>query len=100
MFVPKALTAVAHPVKARLLIVPNNTGKVSDDPLVHLLAAMDDKRRWRKMATDLNAVLLIPVFPRPASNNLNLYTCARTLRDADKRTGPRAFGYTADPNDE
>jgi dienelactone hydrolase len=74
LFVPANLADASHPTKARLMVVPNNTGHTSDDPLVHLISALHEEY-WRTMATGLNAVLLIPVFPRPASDDL-LYTHA------------------------
>lgn len=75
LFVPANLANASHPTKARLMVVPNNTGHTSDDPLVHLTSALHEEHSWRTMATGLDAVLLIPVFPRPASDDL-LYTHA------------------------
>jgi hypothetical protein len=50
-----------------LMVEPNNTGTVSDDPAVHDAAAsslIDSKRGWSE---DLGVPYLVPAFPRPAS---------------------------------
>jgi len=50
-----------------LLVIPNNTGRVSDDYTVHeerAQALMD----WQKIYADqLRCALLVPIFPRPES---------------------------------
>jgi len=60
---------------AMLLVEPNNSGKVSDDFIVHLSAARDlaDKAIGGLVARELDLPLLVPVFPRPASQ-WELYT--------------------------
>jgi pimeloyl-ACP methyl ester carboxylesterase len=75
LFIPTSLfNAVVHG-PATLLIVPNNTGTASDDLSVHDASALKTARRWVQMATELKAGLLVPVFPRPKSNDL-IYTHA------------------------
>jgi hypothetical protein len=52
-----------------LLVEPNNTGTVSDDPAVHDAAArslIENKRYW---ADELGSPYLVPTFPRPATGN-------------------------------
>ncbi|HML49271.1 MAG TPA: hypothetical protein PKE04_21235, partial [Clostridia bacterium] len=50
-----------------LLVIPNNTGTVSDDLQVHAKAARN-LMEWKKADADaLGAALLVPVFPRPES---------------------------------
>lgn len=66
LYIPKDLSR-SEPV--RLLIEPNNTGQTTDDFEVHRasakrLAAAGDVRR---LADRLQSPLLVPVFPRPAS---------------------------------
>ena len=58
-----------------LLVEPNNTGKVSDDFIVHLSAARDlaDKAIGGFVARELGLPLLVPVFPRPGKQ-WELYT--------------------------
>lgn len=54
----------------RLLVEPNNTGTVSDDPQVHLDAAHHLVRNalGGSLAARLNVPLLVPVFPRPEAD--------------------------------
>lgn len=58
-----------------LLVEPNNTGRVSDDFIVHLSAARDlaDKAIGSFVARELGLPLLVPVFPRP-EKQWELYT--------------------------
>ena len=61
--------------KTVLLVEPNNTGGVSDDPVVHDQAA-ENLAKWRSsFAVDLDVPLLVPTFPRPATEWL-VYTHA------------------------
>lgn len=54
-------------VSPYLLVIPNNTGTVSDDLQVHAKAA-HNLMKWKKADADtLGVALLIPVFPRPES---------------------------------
>jgi hypothetical protein len=53
--------------KTVLLVEPNNTGGISDDPSVHEQAA-ENLAKWRSsFAVDLDVPLLVPTFPRPAT---------------------------------
>jgi len=52
-----------------ILVEPNNTGSVSDDPAVHDAAArnlIQNKRYW---ADELGSPYLVPTFPRPATGD-------------------------------
>lgn len=53
-----------------LLVEPNNTGRVSDDPNVHLEAArkLANGALGSYIAKKLHLPLLVPVFPRPQSD--------------------------------
>ena len=54
-------------VSPYLLVIPNNTGAVSDELQVHAKAARN-LMEWKKADADaLGAALLVPVFPRPES---------------------------------
>lgn len=66
LYIPKDLPR-SEPV--RLLIVPNNTGQTSDDFEVHRASAKRTASAGsvRRLADRLQAPLLVPVFPRPAS---------------------------------
>ncbi len=69
----KTPDAVKEP--AVLLVEPNNTGTVSDDPAVHNLAAKNEALAWGARMDELGCPYLIPTFPRPASNG-EVYTQA------------------------
>jgi len=66
LYVPRA-TPRGEPV--RMLVEPNNTGRTSDDPDVHLAEARKLASRWtpRRVADSIRSPLLVPVFPRPES---------------------------------
>jgi hypothetical protein len=72
-----------------LLVEPNNTGTTSDDINVHDQSAKN-LIEWRKAyADELNVVLLVPVFPRPASN-WQMYTHALDRDTLKNNTGTLA----------
>ena len=75
LVVPASLRAADTPNAGILLVEPNNTGKVSDDFIVHLSAARDlaDKAIGGFVARELGLPLLVPVFPRPETQ-WELYT--------------------------
>ena len=52
---------------AVLLVQPNNTGTVSDDPTVHDASARALIEGTRSWADELGVPYLVPTFPRPAS---------------------------------
>jgi len=52
---------------AVLLVQPNNTGSVNDDPAVHDASARTLIEGTRYWADELGSPYLIPTFPRPAS---------------------------------
>lgn len=85
LFLPASLPKEQAGEAATLLVIPNNTGIVSDDIAVHERAALRDIRDWRRLATALHVGLLMPVFPRPAYNDL-IYTHAlsRAAMEADE----------------
>ncbi|MBZ5500213.1 MAG: Ig-like domain-containing protein [Acidobacteriia bacterium] len=60
---------------AILLVEPNNTGTVNDDPAVHNLAAKNEALAWAMRMDELGCPYLIPTFPRPASH-AEVYTQA------------------------
>jgi hypothetical protein len=66
---PYLLRMPAAPItgETRLLVEPNNTGTVSDDPAVHLEAArkLSQNALGAALFRPLNVPLLVPVFPRP-----------------------------------
>jgi dienelactone hydrolase len=59
----------------RLLVLPNNTGKVHDDLAVHDREAERLWRRNHKLARDFQLALLVPSFPRPEAHD-RVYTHA------------------------
>ncbi len=68
-------TPVTVKSPAVLMVEPNNTGTVSDDPAVHDTAAsnlIDSRRMWSE---ELGVPYLVPTFPRPASDT-SMYTHA------------------------
>lgn len=69
---PYLLHIPAEPVggQTRLLVEPNNTGAVSDDPAVHLEAArkLSKNALGAYLSRKLNLPLLVPVFPRPKTD--------------------------------
>lgn len=75
LFIPKGT-----PLKKKiyLLVEPNNTGQVSDSIEVHKKHAIDlasVSSVGNNVSTELRIPLLVPVFPRPASQEL-MYTHA------------------------
>ena len=51
-----------------ILVIPNNTGTVDDDPVVHDDAARKKASDWSGFAENLHSPLIVPTFPRPYSN--------------------------------
>ena len=82
---------IPNNVKANtyLLVEPNNTGQVSNDIKMHERAAYDLIQRQSSWADELGVVLLVPAFPRPASNG-NMYTHALDRDTLLNKTGPMA----------
>jgi dienelactone hydrolase len=62
-------------VKATILVVPNNTGKIDDDFSVHDAAARRQAEDLRGLASELKVALLVPAFPRPKTD-WRIYTHA------------------------
>ena len=73
--------------KTFLLVIPNNTGEISNDIKVHDKAALDEVARQSGIADKLEVPLLVPVFPRPATipkvytHALNLYSMLTSQED-------------------
>lgn len=59
----------------RILVVPNNTGKVTDNYTIHREKAKSLIQSKSELADSLNVPLLVPVFPRPLQEQA-LYTHA------------------------
>jgi len=73
LFIPTSAAAKPYDY---LLVEPNNTGKPSDDPEVHHNAAVAlarDSSVGNYVAKKLGLPLLVPIFPRPSSND-RVYT--------------------------
>lgn len=83
IWIPGTLANGAGERATRLLVIPNNTGTPSDDPATHEASARHMLTvYYTNLAEELGAVLLFPVFPRPASHR-HIYTHAL---DADTFT--------------
>jgi hypothetical protein len=88
LYVPPELeTPEAKEAKHTLLVIPNNTGKISDDFSVHEADAMRRMAQVPGMVAGLKVAVLMPVFPRPESD-WKIYTHGLD-RDAsaDAQTG-------------
>ncbi|MCG7856993.1 hypothetical protein MD537_08445 [Flavihumibacter sediminis] len=75
LFIPKGTKLNK---KSILLVEPNNTGKISDSVEVHKKYAIDlasVSSVGNNISTELRIPLLVPIFPRPASQPL-MYTHA------------------------
>lgn len=87
LYVPKAMREVKNGKKMHtILVIPNNSGKTSDDFTVH---EEDVKRKIRnnsEIAARLGVALLMPVFPRPQTD-WKIYTHAldREAMTSDKK---------------
>ncbi len=65
---PELKTAEAKKQKQTILVLPNNTGKVSDDPAVHEADVIKRMSTAGAIASALKVAILMPVFPRPESD--------------------------------
>ena len=69
LFVPDELkTPEAQKKIHTLLVIPNNTGKISDDFSVHEADAMRRMEQVPLMVAGLKVAVLMPIFPRPESD--------------------------------
>ena len=69
LYVPPELdTPEAKQARHTLLVIPNNTGKISDDFSVHEADAMRRMAQVPSMVAGLKVAVLMPVFPRPESD--------------------------------
>ena len=89
LYVPKAVREAAGGKKEHtILVIPNNSGKLSDDLNMH---EEDVKRKIRnnvQVADRINVALLMPVFPRPQTD-WQIYTHA--LDRDSMLTGKKEF---------
>lgn len=67
LYIPNKVTS------KKLLVVPNNTGTTSDNIYVHRERAKGLILYKSKLAEELGVPLLVPIFPRPSSNE-GVYT--------------------------
>lgn len=77
-FWPYALRMPTELKCKHLLVAPNNTGFVTTDPELIKAAAAGELERHTALAERLGCVLLMPMFPRPAKGDGNLYLHALT----------------------
>lgn len=66
LYIPATLVRDARG-QGRLLVQPNNSGRTSDDPAVHRRDAWMTAFERRRIADRLGVALLVPAFPRTAS---------------------------------
>lgn len=69
LYMPKEISS------SNLLVIPNNTGTVDDDILVHRANAIGLAEWKSRLADDLGVPLLVPIFPRSESH-ADIYTHA------------------------
>jgi predicted esterase len=87
LYVPKALRETKNAKKTQaLLVLPNNAGKTSDDFTVHEADVQRKIKNNGGIADRLKVALLMPVFPRPATD-WKIYTHAldRDAMTTDKK---------------
>ena len=76
LYVPSELeTPEASSKQQTILVVPNNTGKISDDFSVHEADAFRRLTQVTQMASALKVAVLVPIFPRPETD-WKIYTQA------------------------
>lgn len=90
LYVPKSMREEAKTAKKprTILVIPNNSGKTSDDFSVHEADVRRKIRNNSEIADRLGVALLMPVFPRPQTD-WKIYTHALD-RDA-MTTGKKEF---------
>ena len=77
LYIPSELkTDEASSQMHTLMVIPNNTGKVSDDFSVHEADARRRMEQVPALASALKVAVLMPIFPRPASDDWKIYTQA------------------------
>lgn len=74
LYVPPALRADRGAPRT-ILVLPNNPGRVSDDPAFFEEASMSTASAFRRFAGRLGVIVLVPAFPRPAAHG-RIYTHA------------------------
>jgi len=76
IYVPDKLRDKSEQKKTHtFLVLPNNTGKISDDMGVHDAYVKKEMNNWRGVADRIGVALLMPVFPR-SETNWRIYTHA------------------------
>lgn len=76
LYAPPALRADSARGRTRtILVLPNNTGIVDDDPAVHEARVRELAGLFRRTAGREGVILLMPAFPRPRSRD-GVYTHA------------------------
>ncbi len=75
LYIPGSLRGSAPPETTRLLVAPNNSGSPKESQAYHGLMARAGLLVLKRQADALQTPLLIPVFPRPATDTA-LYTHA------------------------
>lgn len=76
LYIPKSLYENQNnEKKITLLVVPNNTGSLSDSIEFHEQAVKKQIFIWAKIGNKLNTAILMPVFPR-TQKNPNIYSHA------------------------
>ncbi len=68
-------TSIIQKENIKIFVVPNNTGRNNDTIAVHERAAIQTIERVKPILKQLNAVALVPVFPR-SSTEWKIYTHA------------------------
>lgn len=68
-------TSIIQKENLKIFVVPNNTGRNNDTIAVHERAAIQTIERVKPVLKQLNAVALVPVFPR-SSTDWKIYTHA------------------------
>ena len=76
LYVPKAMREIrAQKQKHTILVIPNNAGKTDDRFEVHEADVKRKMAQNKTMTSQLNVMILMPVFPRPATD-WRIYTHA------------------------
>jgi dienelactone hydrolase len=91
LYIPDSLKNDINRTDITLLVIPNNTGTINDTLAFHdTIARKQLVGLWSKFANRLNTIVLMPVFPRKASDPL-VYTHALdrdvfTTKNAELKT--------------
>ena len=103
LFIPDSLDAVKNNI--RLFVIPNNTGKTNDTLSVHERSALKTVEQAKLVSKKMNAIVLIPIFPR-SSSEWKIYTHALdrdvmiTKNDSLKRLDLQLIAMIADAKEK